>query len=1561
MLAEGASAVKVTDRPSTDGHTSDPASIAAGIERAIQRGELRDALARCARAYGPALGRLCMAFMGSQAEAEELVQETLLAAHDAFPQYRGEGSVRAFLFGIARKVCARAVERRARRDARLRLVHDDQHQQDASELAVARQRALKAREALEALKPTEREALLLRYEGDLSFREVAEACGCDEAAARKRVSRALLRLRETLKDQLLKEEGGTMTHPVTCNEVHDELARVVDGTAPTDLYDHIAECDACRDLRHDAATLLPLLQGAGADYQPPADLEARLLDALDRRTTAVLPIAQAPSQAPMASHTQTAEPAQAPTVGHTQAPESAPASPPAAPRAPGEVRSLRPRVAILLASVAAVAAGSALFFKFSSSSPSSSSLLAARSSWSAEVASLARSSDAPDAALRCDSSGNGCAPLAVGDKLAPGSLLRTGRHGRLQLRMSDGSQLVLDHDSELLLRDDQPRSARLARGGLLADITHLSAAPNARLAFPAGSLEVLGTKFVVRSSPERSSVQVARGTVQLSSDDGSSERVFAGEEGRVAPSKPVAVFPSPVVSEGFWLVRSLCSPRQAAPRRRSLGAAAGRGRAARQEARADARERQSRAPHQARGEDAHRRRDRAHRDRRDLHQRHRRRARGHLPLPPAARRADRAPRARGRRQADGGRVRRSRRGAAIWRGVIQNAAPKAPRPREEIIWVPGPWRDPALLEWQRGGRFELRIFPIPKRGSRRVVLTYTQTLEQTAGVRRYTYPLPYDGQGKSKLESFKLQAQVRGHDAAQGVKAVGYTVQEKQENEATRLELNESGFRPSGDLVLEYAMANPQAEVTAWAYQPASAQGDDGSPYVALALRPRLPRRKEKEAHEQVFVVDTSRSMVGERLRRAKALVGGMIRELESSDHVQVLACDVGCRAWDQGSVEAGADAAEAAERFLGGEDADGSSNLAEMVKEGKIAGEKARGSRGLNVVYVGDGSASAGATKPDHLASEVRRALKGSEGRVTTVALGSDADVPLLEAMARGGGGVVVPYIPGQRTSEAALSAVGAMNGVVLREAELELPAGFVSVAPSKLEPVRAGGEVWVVGRMSSRMIEGEAVLRGKVGGEKYEQKYVVKVEATGEAGNAFVPRVYAAGRIGELEKYGGEGSKKAIEELSKRYAVASRYTSMLVLESEAMMKAFGLNRASSTPQWTGDQQAVSTTTRGTMEVPDAEESKSDKAKDEAESAAAGPMATAPMAPPAAKAAMGRSGSGSGVSLASPFDADDRPMPSRRQMVPMKKVWDRKGSFFPDASAWHAREESKILSTEGSLAAKPDSRTLTADLFSLYARHNRVERAADLADKWASRDALDLDALLARSDAAARSGDRARALRRLASLADVRPDDAAAQLRLAELFERLGDRERSCAHRVTLAESKADDTKVQVAAVRCAREIGATDLADRLLADLPQARRDAVFKALEAPLAADSTALKGDVRLEATWDSDTDLDLALIDPRGRRVSWQGGSKAAVSAQDTTSPRGEKVAWSNLGSGSYVLEVTRSKAGETAAVRGTVTVRVVGETRSVPFVLTGGRAELGRLEISYSSRLVPAW
>ncbi len=179
-------------------HGLDPDPIVA----LITAGDFRAALGACARTHGPAIGRLCIAFLGSQQDAEEAAQETLLTAFDSMASYRGEGTLRSWLFTIARRVCARRVETRVRREAKLRLVREDEASDPGAEaLLIARRRAERVRTALEQLKPSERDAVVLRYESDLSFREVAAACGIDEAAARKRVSRALERLRESLGDE----------------------------------------------------------------------------------------------------------------------------------------------------------------------------------------------------------------------------------------------------------------------------------------------------------------------------------------------------------------------------------------------------------------------------------------------------------------------------------------------------------------------------------------------------------------------------------------------------------------------------------------------------------------------------------------------------------------------------------------------------------------------------------------------------------------------------------------------------------------------------------------------------------------------------------------------------------------------------------------------------------------------------------------------------------------------------------------------------------------------------------------------------------------------------------------------------------------------------------------------------------------------------------------------------------------------------------------------------------------------------------------------------------------
>jgi RNA polymerase sigma-70 factor (ECF subfamily) len=161
----------------------------------ILAGQHREALADCARAHHVILGRLCMALLASQADADEAVQETMLRAHRAMPTYRAEGTIKAWLCGIARHVCAHVLETRRKGREILEVVPAEGEARDAF---ATRQRARVLRDALAKLKPSEREALVMKYVADLSHREIAVACGLDEAAARKRISRALARMRAVM-------------------------------------------------------------------------------------------------------------------------------------------------------------------------------------------------------------------------------------------------------------------------------------------------------------------------------------------------------------------------------------------------------------------------------------------------------------------------------------------------------------------------------------------------------------------------------------------------------------------------------------------------------------------------------------------------------------------------------------------------------------------------------------------------------------------------------------------------------------------------------------------------------------------------------------------------------------------------------------------------------------------------------------------------------------------------------------------------------------------------------------------------------------------------------------------------------------------------------------------------------------------------------------------------------------------------------------------------------------------------------------------------------------------
>lgn len=1547
-----------------------------------------------------------------------------------------------------------------------------------------------------------------------------------------------------------------------CLQLEESLADVLEGSAEAALYEHIADCDACRDLRYDAERAAEVVKHASADFRAPAgfadsllakidaarpngpgsagstagggsartqasvapagavkvdgaevdtvkgapssvvitparpsDLGKGLDDAKSAADIATAPTTLAPIEAAKTDPSATIEdrgepPAQSgkrvtelaeqrpsgvAAVSGTLAARSArstsaerpgakatePGDPPAAAHrsghavsatiaeeaAPAKARAEKKgakvipffrRPAFVASAALAMAAAAAVGFYLKGRTQGPQETVVADAPWSGKVAAVARASSDKTGGLEvCDAAG-ACSASAADAVITQGATLRTDARTRARVSLADGTWLALDRDTEVTIAEGKDRAAKLVRGSIVADVAPSAPqAPPAKFAFDAGTVEVLGTKLQITAGEGRASVEVARGSVRVLGSNGKSVEVRAGEEATLlGKADPVVASSTSLADVMEWSDQS--QEEVDAPVLRGLGELRARKPGDTKEK--DRAVRLSKHSVKVRIVDLVARTEVDETFTNDTDEE----LEGifRFPLPPGSQIENLALEVDGQ-LVQGAFVDRDK-GAAIWRGVIQNAAPKQPKPREEIIWVPGPWRDPALLEWQRGGRFELRIFPIPRRGSRRVVLTYTQTVEQAGGVRRFTYPLAHDASGTTKIDSFDMDVQVLGNDKEVALNTRGYSLTSAPgEGAADRRTMHADSFTPAGDLTVEYALPDRDKEVTAWAYRmdPADAAAltaasaspsgrsaappvkastpdekaaieaartiaADTSPYVAIAVRPKLPRWQEQKERTHVIVVDTSRSMIGERFARARRLATTMVKEMDRRDSFVLLACDTTCRGMDGGvapkPLPPGASAAADVEKFLATIEPDGGSDIATWISSARAAAGSSR-DKELRVIYLGDGTPTVGPTRAAHLETAVRSAMPPGDGAIVAVALGADADMTSMQALARGGGGVVVPYVPGQKVSTAALEVLSAAYGVVLRDPEVELPQGLTQVTPARLDPIRAGGESIIVARMAvDGEISGQMKLRGRVSGERFEQTYPIKIVPTSSSGNAFVPRLFAAAKIAELERTGGDLAKPMIVELSKRFAVASQFTSLLVLESAAMFKAFGLDRGSVGPVFTGEVGAQSqsadadgepTEAEDALAGADAEESKSKKGRaaadaplDDAFEAPSGgvgtfgqgagstaggarPAPAATMGPPPAKPSSPKKEAFCAPGDPFCFDEDPkasrrpRPRPDRRPFIPMKRVFERRAGF--DTTNTVAQGSvAKLAAAERALQAQPDSRDKTVALYALYATMGRLGEAQELTARWSGRDALDPDALLARADLAVRQGDRDRAIRILGGLADVRPGDKAVQTRLADLFEAAQNPARACMHRVALADLATTDAKAVAAAVSCARAQGMADLADAIRRDIDDKTRDAADKQVTAGVAAKPvTAVRGDVQVTADWTGASDLDVALIDAQGKRMSWLGGtnSKVTVTALNATSSRTESLGFLGLGSGTYVVEVTRAAGADTnEVVRGELTLRLPGGgTRKVPFVLTGARAEVGTLRVFFESKLVP--
>src|SRR4051794_30703302 len=127
-------------------------------------------------------------------DAQDCLQETLIAALRAYPRLRGDSNVRAWLFTIARNKALDEHRARARRPVPVLSVPEPA----ASGAGAAEAEDPELWALVRELPAKQRAAVVLRYVNDFSHREVATVLDCSEEAARRSLHEGLSKLRKEI-------------------------------------------------------------------------------------------------------------------------------------------------------------------------------------------------------------------------------------------------------------------------------------------------------------------------------------------------------------------------------------------------------------------------------------------------------------------------------------------------------------------------------------------------------------------------------------------------------------------------------------------------------------------------------------------------------------------------------------------------------------------------------------------------------------------------------------------------------------------------------------------------------------------------------------------------------------------------------------------------------------------------------------------------------------------------------------------------------------------------------------------------------------------------------------------------------------------------------------------------------------------------------------------------------------------------------------------------------------------------------------------------------------------
>lgn len=476
--------------------------------------------------------------------------------------------------------------------------------------------------------------------------------------------------------------------------------------------------------------------------------------------------------------------------------------------------------------------------------------------------------------------------------------------------------------------------------------------------------------------------------------------------------------------------------------------------------------------------------------------------------------------------------------------------------------------DPALLEYAGSGRLNLRVYPLPPRQDKRLMVAYTQSLPKLYSDYTLTIPLPEVDQ---PVADMVVSARIKGCGNCE-LSSPSHQVVVERSGEDAIVKYHRAAETIGDSFVVHVRDTRKQTQ---------TATHVDGSDKFLLVRAPADVAGGAAAYRPRTWVIldDVSASRSALELKAQQDLVDSFLRELDEQDKVSVVAFDVEAREKLAPTRVIDVDR-RAVRAALKGEGGVGATDFSVALAAATKALDGVNPDDAM-IVYLGDGVVTTGARNLDVL----RKELAG-KAHFIGVGVGDGPDVATLEALAAATRGYATTIDLADDLSWRAFDLIAALHTsrVTAVSAKLVDATGQLVPATAYLSSAQLadGEEVELVAKLAGDATPAAVELAGTRDGKAWTQHI-----ALGEAHDGgYLPRLWAQRHIAarllakhdavivppcatdacptedQVRQERDEAIRKEVVTLGKQYFLLSRHTSLLVLENDAMYAQYGVRK---------------------------------------------------------------------------------------------------------------------------------------------------------------------------------------------------------------------------------------------------------------------------------------------------------------------------------------------------------------------------------------------------------------